>query len=283
MPKIIFFGSPRFSAVILDNLIKNNYKPVLVVTSPDKRNSRSGQKSPTPVKELAKHHNIPTKTYGSLRDRQDVIDELKSYDPDLIIVAAYGKIIPQNILSIPKIYPLNIHGSVLPLLRGASPVQTAILNGLTETGVTLMVMNEKMDEGDILKIKKVPIKPTDTSEDLFIKMSQIASDLLINSMKDILANRLTPQKQNHSKATYTKLIKKEDGFFNIASPPKNLGNMIKAYHPWPGVTTEVDGKIIKFLPDKYLQLPSKKPISLNDFRNGYPKLAQKLEKILENI
>jgi len=221
------------------------------------------------------------KTYGSLRGRDDVEEEIKKYQPDLIIVAAYGKIIPQNILDIPKIYPVNVHGSILPKLRGASPIQYAILEGLSETGITLMVMNDKMDEGDILKIKKIPIEHNDTSIDLFQKMADVSANFLINSLPEILNNKIKPQRQNHTQSTYTKLLSKQDGQFDFENPPSNLGNMIRAYFPWPGVFTEIDNQTIKFLPNNMIQLPNRKAISIKDFKNTYKDLSGKLTKTLE--
>lgn len=276
MTKIVYFGTPEFSSIILQKLITNNYKPVLVITAPDRPVGRQGSTSPTPVKKTAKEHNIPVKTYGSLRNREDVETEIKSYQPDLILVAAYGKIIPQNILDIPKLYPLNIHGSILPKLRGASPVQYAILEGLTETGITLMVMNDKMDEGDILKIKKITIEKQETSPSLFAKMATDAADFLIETLPEIISGTLKPQPQDHTKATYTKLINKADGEFNYLKPPKNLSNMIRAYYPWPGVFTNVDSQIIKFLPENKIQLPNRKAINISDFKNTYKELSEKL-------
>ena len=281
MTKIVFFGTPKFSAIILNKLIENNYKPSLVITAPDKPVGRESKSAPSPVKIVAKKNNIPVKTYGSLRGRDDVEEEIKKYQPDLIIVAAYGKIIPQNILDIPKIYPINVHGSILPKLRGASPVQYAILEGLSETGITLMVMNDKMDEGDILKIKKIPIEPSDTSTDLFQKMADVSASFLIESLPEILNNKIKPQPQNHTQSTYTKLLSKQDGQFDFENPPSNLGNMIRAYFPWPGVFTEIDNQTIKFLPNNMIQLPNRKAITVKDFKNTYKDLSGKLTKTLE--
>lgn len=281
MTRIVFFGTPEFSSTILQKLIDNNYKPVLVITAPDRPIGRHGSTSPTPVKKTAKKNDIPVKTYGSLRNREDVEKEIKSYQPDLIIVAAYGKIIPQNILDIPKLYPLNIHGSILPKLRGASPVQYAILEGLAETGITLMIMNDKMDEGDILKVKKIPITKDETSPSLFAKMSEIAANFLIQTLPEITKGDLKPQPQDHTQATYTKLLNKTDGEFSYLNPPKNLSNMIRAYYPWPGVFTQIEGQTIKFLPENKIQLPNRKAISINDFKNTYRELSEKLSTTLK--
>ena len=281
MTKIVFFGTPQFSNIILQKLIDNDFKPSLVITAPDRPVGRHGSTTPTPVKITAKTNNIPVKTFGSLRNREDVEDEIKKYDPDLIIVAAYGKIIPQNILDIPKILPLNVHGSILPELRGASPVQSAILQGLLETGVTLMVMNDKMDEGDILKIKKLPIDDLETSESLFSKMAPFAAEFLIETLPEIISGKIKPISQDHKLATYTKLLSKEDGRFDYLKPPANLKNMIRAYFPWPGVFTQIDEQVIKFLPDNKIQLPNRSAITLMDFKNTYRELSEKLTKTLE--
>lgn len=281
MTNIVFFGTPNFSATILSHLIKSGFKPSLVITAPDRPVGRHGKSTPTPVKSLAKSHDIPVKTYGSLRNRQDVEDEIKKHNPDLIIVAAYGKIIPQNILNIPKILPLNIHGSILPKLRGASPVQSAIAQNLSETGITLMVMNDKMDEGDILKIQKISIDPNDTAVNLFEKMAHTAANFLVESLPQIINGSIKPIKQDHSQATYTNLLDKKDGQFDAKNPPKNLKNLIRAYYPWPGVSARIDDQIIKFLPHQMIQLPNRKAISVKDFKNSYPELSEKLSKTLE--
>jgi methionyl-tRNA formyltransferase len=332
--KIVFFGTPQFAALVLQKLIEEKLSPKLVITAPDKPVGRKQILTPSPVKILVQKNKIPTATLSKIRDNREILDKIRKLDPDLIVVAAYGKILPKELLDIPKYGSLNVHASILPKYRGASPIQTAILAGETETGVTIILMDEKMDEGNIIALKKAAIEPKDTYQSLSEKLAQIGADLLAETIYLYLswceagakrakpkgrtglsghwitsgesASNKTPNiknkslrlnkqfflpslPQNHSKATYTKIIKKEDGQIDPNNPPKaeKLDRMIHALYPWPGVWTRYqisDGRyqLIKFLPnDPFLIQPEgKRPMTIKEFLNGHPEAKFWLEKIV---
>lgn len=253
--KIVFFGSQEFIIPVLKNL-EEHFEVVAVVTTKD---------SPT------------SKYFKGLKLTPDKLDEeiviqLQRLEPDLFVVSSYGKIIPQSILDLPKYGNLNVHPSLLPKYRGASPLQGVILNGEEKTGVTIMLMDEKMDHGPILKSREFILLQQDTFETLGNKLFQEGAALLIDTINQFIEGKLTPKPQDHSKATFTKLIKKEDGYFDINTPPSPeiLDRMIRAYYPWPTTWTTWKDKIVKFLPGGLIQMEGKKPIPFKDFLNGYP-------------
>lgn len=245
--KVVFFGTPLFSAVILKALAESPYKPMLVVTAPDQPVGRSALLTPPPVKILAEKHGIeilqPKKLDASFTLHPPAGGP--SLKPDLIIVAAYGKILPKTILDTPRRGSLNVHPSLLPQLRGPSPIQGAILQGLPETGVTIMLMDEEMDHGSVLTKKEFQIlnfkfknglgKPA--YEELHEKLAQIGAKLLLETIPLWLAGNLAPQEQNHKNATYTHIIKKEDGHIDWNRPAEIIEREIRAYDPWPGTYT----------------------------------------------
>jgi methionyl-tRNA formyltransferase len=271
--KIVYFGSPDFSATILQNLIgqgtAGDYQVQLVVTQPDKPGHRN-QLTSSAVKKIAEKFEIPHISPVSLKKDPSLITQIKKLKPDVLVVASYGKILPPELLQIPRKGAINVHGSMLPKYRGASPIQTAIAEGETETGVTIMLMNEKMDEGEILASAKIKIKDTDTFETLSSRMAPLAADLLNQVLHVwVWSKRIKPVPQKQDEATYTKILKKEDVFFDLTKPPKNLANLVRAYHPWPGVWTRYEGKILKLLPGGKVQLEGKSPVTLKQFQSGH--------------
>jgi len=201
-PKIIFFGTPDFSVKILEIMAKNDFLPALIITAPDKPKGRKLKLSPSPTKEWAKKNKVPIKHN---------YDNLKPTNADLFVVASYGKILPKNILEIPCHGTLNVHPSILPKLRGPSPIQTAILNGEKKTGVTIMLMDEKMDTGPILAQRELeyPINNIQYSI-LENELAELGGKLLIETIPEWLNGKIQPTPQNNNEATHTKLIKKED-------------------------------------------------------------------------
>ncbi|MCX6764750.1 MAG: methionyl-tRNA formyltransferase [Candidatus Nealsonbacteria bacterium] len=243
--KIIFIGTPNFGAIVLEKLLKNKMEPVLVVTKPDKPIGRKKVITPPPVKILAKKYKIPFLQPDKIENIQR---ELEKINPDLILVAAYGKIIPKKILQIPKHGCLNVHPSLLPKHRGASPLQFTVLNGDKETGVTLILMTEKMDEGPILDQLKIKIENQKIfPEELEKKLAELGADLAVKIIPKWIKNKIKPQKQNEKEATYTKIIKKEDGKIDWSKPAEYLEKQIRAFHPWPGSFCKIDDKIMKVL------------------------------------
>lgn len=279
--KIVYFGTPEFSAYILEKLIEfcdgvieglpKLYHIQAVITRADKPVGRKQLMNQSPAAIVAHKYQIPILKPKKL-DEDFINSHLSLLTCDLFIVASYGKIIPQNLLDIPKLGSLNVHPSLLPKYRGASPIQAAILNGEKKTGITIMLMDAEMDHGPILSTKEISLSEQETYQTLSTKMSQAGSDLLLETIVRFLEGKITPQSQNHTKATFTKLIKKEDGYFDISNPPtpEILDRMIRAYYPWPGVWTKWNNKIIKFYPGNLIQMEGKKIMSKKDFLNGYP-------------
>lgn len=280
--KIVFFGSSSFSATILKSLIGQivvgEYDVQLVITSPEKRSGRGQKIQISPVAILAEEFNIDNtdperiakKEKGQFKlVNKPLLAKLKSLKPDLIVLASYGKILPKEFLAVTKNPPINVHPSLLPKHRGPAPIQTAILKGDKNTGVTIMAMNEKMDEGDIFLKARTEIKPNDTSESLSNRLADLATLLLHQVIHYVITGKIKTKPQDHTKATYTKFIDKKDGQINWQKPPKNLERMVRAYFPWPGVWTDYKGKNLKLLPNKKVQLEGKNPISLKDFQAGH--------------
>lgn len=255
--KIIFFGTPNFGAIVLEKLLKNKIEPVLVVTKPDKPVGRKKIITPPPVKILAKKYGLPFLQPDKIENTQK---ELEKINPDLILVAAYGKIIPKKILDIPKYGCLNVHPSLLPKHRGASPLQFTVLNGDKETGVTLILMTEKMDEGPILDQLKIKIENQKIfPQDLEKKLAELGGDLLVKIIPKWIKNEIKPKKQNEKEATYTKIIKKEDGKVDWSKSAENLEKQIRAFHPWPGSFCKADDKIMKILKASALKQTKESP------------------------
>jgi len=273
--RIVFFGTPEISLPTLYSLIGKQfvgeYEISYVVTSPDKPTGRGKSLSPTPVRRLAEKFSIPVLTPEKIKNNTEFLNQLKKAGPDFLVLISYGKILPKEILDIPKKAPLNIHFSLLPKYRGPSPIQAAILNGDKRTGVTIFKMNERIDEGEIFVKARVKIKPDDTTRSLSNDLSLLGADLVNYTAHTLTTNKLKPKKQIHKNATYSKLISKEDGFINLKRPPAavKLDRMIRAYYPWPGVWTKYHDKILKLLPEKKVQLEGKQPVNLEDFKKGH--------------
>lgn len=234
--KIIFFGSPDFAAVVLDSLIKNQFNIVSVFTQPDKKIGREQKTAFSSVKNLAIRNKIRVSQPESLKDN-GAAGEIKKINPDLIVVAAYGKILPKKILEIPRFGSVNVHASLLPKYRGASPVQSAILADEKETGITLMLMNEKMDEGDILAQEKIEIGENDTAENLLEKLGKSGAEMIVKFIPEWTSKKINPRPQDGKEATYCGMIKREDGKVNWNEPAEKIYRQYRAYQPWPGIYT----------------------------------------------
>lgn len=244
-PKIIFFGTPRFSEIILDSLINNHFDIIGIFTKPDQKVSRQQEWQKTPVKILAEKNGIPV--FEPVKLDIAAIEQIKKLSPDIIVVAAYGKIIPQEILDIPKFGSLNVHPSLLPEFRGSSPIQNVLLAGKKETGTTIMLMDAGVDTGDILNQKKIPINESEKLPELSEKLARLSAKLLLETIPSWIAGKINPQKQNNDKATSCRLIKKEDGQINWREDAKSIYNRFRAFYPWPGISTNWNGKKIKLI------------------------------------
>ncbi len=264
--KLVYFGTPDFVIPVIQNLDKR-FDLVAIVTAPDKTIGRQQVLAPSPVKLAFPDKKVLTPD----KLNQDFIKTLQELEPDLFVVGAYGKIIPQAVLDIPKYGSINIHPSALPKYRGATPLQNTILNGEENSAVSIILMDKEMDHGPIITTIPFSLSQKDTLRTLSTKVWLLISKKLPQILMDFVAGKLTPTSQNHQLATYTKILTKEDGYFDINNPPsQDLDKMIRAYFPWPTVWTKWNGKIVKFLPDNLIQMEGKKPVKFKDFLNGYP-------------
>jgi len=233
-------GSPDFAVPSLEALLKVA-NVVAVVTQPDKPSGRGREISMPPVKKLAIEKGLKIFQPEKIR-KEENYNFIKEINPDLIIVAAYGKILPESLLKIPKFGAINVHASLLPKYRGASPISEAIIQGEKETGVTIMLMDEGMDTGDILSQEKIPIVLDDTTTKLSKKLSILGASLLIKTLDNYLAQKISPVPQDDSLATYSKILSKEDGKINWKSSAFDLERKIRAFDPWPGAWTIFNDK-----------------------------------------
>jgi methionyl-tRNA formyltransferase len=238
-------GTPDFAVPVLKALI-GQYEVVGVVTQPDRRVGRGRKVEASPVKVVALAHNLPVLQPPRLR-QPDVVAELETLAPEVIVVAAYGQILPPAVLAIPPKGCLNVHASLLPRYRGAAPVAAAILAGEEETGVTIMLMDEGMDTGPILSQATCPISPQDTRESLSAKLARLGADLLMDTLPRWLAGEIEPRPQDHSQATYSRIIAKEDGLIDWSQSAVEIWRRCRAYYPWPSTYTYWRSKLLKVL------------------------------------
>lgn len=234
--KIIFMGTPHFAEVVLEAVITAGYAIAAVFTQPDKKIGRKQESRKTPVKILAEKRNITIFEPENLSNRK-IVDAVAKLHPDLIIVAAYGKILPKAILEIPKYGSINVHASLLPKFRGASPVQGAILAGEKETGVTLMLMSEKLDAGEIIAQKKIKISREDNVQTLTNKLAKAGGELLIKTLPDWIRGRIKTVPQNKKGVSYCRTIKKENGRIDWRESAEVIYRKWRAYVHWPGIFT----------------------------------------------
>lgn len=239
--KIIYMGTPDFSAAVLEGLLKE-YKIRAVVTQPDRPSGRGDIVHYSPVKKLAMESAILTLQPEKIKD---AVDEILALEPDLIITCAYGQILPKEILDYPKLGCINVHASLLPKLRGGAPIHRAIINGYKETGVTIMYMDERMDEGDIISSESLLIDDNDTAETLHDKLMIMGRDLLLKTLPSILDGTNNRTKQDDSLATYGFVIKREDEKLDFSKTQKEVYNKVRGLNSWPGAYCQFDGKIIK--------------------------------------
>lgn len=245
MKKIVFMGTPDFSVPSLQALIETQ-EVVGVVTQPDRPAGRGRQLRPSPVKVAALAANIPVYQPKSLR-KKAAAEPLREWNPDVIIVAAFGQILRPHVLDLPPHGCLNIHASLLPRWRGASPIQHAIMAGDAETGVCLMQMDVGLDTGDVYTCRTTPISADDTAETLHDRLADMGAALMRDSLDDILAGKLSAQPQDDDRFTYAPMISKENGRLDWNKSADELDRLIRAMTPWPGAFTTWDGKALKIL------------------------------------
>jgi methionyl-tRNA formyltransferase len=238
--RLVFMGTPDFAVVSLEALLRSEDPVVGVVTQPDRPKGRGNILTPSPVKLLAQQSQIPLLQPLKMKD-PEFLQTLVGWKPDLIAVVAFGRILPPAILSLPSLGCINVHGSLLPKYRGAGPIQWAIINGETETGITTMQMDEGMDTGAMLLQEAIPITSDDTAGSLSERLAQLGGRLLVETIARLKAGTLVPQPQNASLATLAPLLKKEDGVIDWALPATALANRVRGLSPWPGAYTATTG------------------------------------------
>ncbi len=276
--KIIFMGTPEFAVPSLRALVESGDEAVAVVTQPDKPKGRGLEVAPPPTKVLAERHGIPVLQPAKIKT-EEFFNELKKFNPDLICVAAYGKILPKNILDLPHYGCINVHASLLPKYRGAAPINWAIIRGEKVTGITTMKMDEGMDTGDMLLKKEVPIYDEDTGETLSERLSEIGARLLIETIRLLKEGKLSPIPQVHSQATYAPMLKKEDGKIDWKKSAEEIRNLIRGAIPWPGAYTNLEGKLLKIYKARLVEDCG----SLNDLPlDHYPRSQGKPGEVIKS-
>ena len=239
--KIVFMGTPDFSLQPLKSLVEAGHDVSLVLTREDKKRNR-GELSPTPVKELAQELNIPVLTPSKMKD-EALIERLKSENADFFVVVAYGKILPKEILDIPKFGCINIHASLLPEYRGAAPIQWSIIDGKKKTGITTMLMDEGLDTGDILKQYELLIADDETGGTLFDKLAILGGEAIVDTIANF--ESITPTPQGNATTEYAKMISKQMGEIDFNKSATEIERLIRGMNPWPSAYTKYEGKVLK--------------------------------------
>ncbi|EST13108.1 methionyl-tRNA formyltransferase [Sporolactobacillus laevolacticus] len=243
--KIAFMGTPDFAVPVLQNLLNDpSYEVVCVVTQPDRPKGRKHKMTPPPVKSLAEKYNIPVLQPEKVR-KPEAVQEILDFEADLLVTAAYGQILPESLLKGPALGCVNVHASLLPDYRGAAPIQQAIIDGKSESGVTIMYMVKKLDAGDILTQVRVPIDEQDTFGSLHDKLSAAGSKLLMETLPQLAAGSLTPVVQNEAEATFAPSIQHQDEEIQWVNQASDVRNLIRGLNPFPGAFTYLTGDVFK--------------------------------------
>lgn len=226
-------GTPEFAVTVLEGLLNTKHEVGLVATQPDKAKNRGKKIQYTPVKEKALEHNIKVLQPEKVRGNEEFLEELKDYRPDIIVVAAYGQILPKEVLELPKYGCVNVHASLLPRLRGAAPIQRAIIEGDEETGVTIMQMSEGLDTGDMLAKESIKIGTMNYSM-LHDALAEIGARLMVHTLDLIEEGKISPEPQDDSKSSYAKMVFKQEGKIDFTRQPEAVERLIRGFDPWPG-------------------------------------------------
>lgn len=242
--RTVFMGTPEFALATLQGLIDAGVNLVGVYTQPDRPKGRGKQLAAPPVKTLARVHRLPV--FQPLKLRQpEVVEELRALSPDLIVVVAYGQILPKSVLDIPRFGCINVHASLLPRHRGASPINKAILDGDAQTGITTMLMDVGLDTGDMLVKRAIPIGPDETAGELHDRLAVLGRETMEDTLRLLCAGQLAPQKQDDSLSTYAPMLKKEDGLIDWQRSAQELHNQVRGLDPWPGAYTLLAGEVLR--------------------------------------
>lgn len=243
--KIIYMGTPEFAVPPLRILCEKGYQVELVVTQPDKARDRGKKVQFPPVKEEALKYQLPVIQPEKVKDNPEFISEIKALEPDLIVVAAYGKILPKELLEIPKYGCVNIHASLLPKYRGAAPIQRSIIDGEEKTGITLMYMEEGLDTGDMIASKSTAIDRK-TAAQLHEELADLGAELLAETLPEFESRKIVRVRQDDGKASYAPMIFKKDGHIDFTKSPKEIERLIRGLCPWPGAYALYKGEQMKF-------------------------------------
>lgn len=237
-------GTPDFAVPTLRTLIESEHEVVAVITQPDKPKGRGKEMQPTPVKAAALEAGLPVYQPPRVRD-EEFVAQLAAWQPDAIIVAAFGQILPKAILDMPKYGCINVHASLLPKYRGAAPIQWAVINGETESGVTAMLMNEGLDTGDMLKKAVVPLDEKETGDSLHDKLCVLGGELILSVLKELEAGTAVRIPQRDEESCYARMLKKELGRIDFSMPAEQIERLIRGLNSWPSAYTHVNGKTLK--------------------------------------
>lgn len=242
--RVVFMGTPDFAVGTLEAIVKAGHEVAAVVTQPDKPKGRGGAMAVSAVKECALRHGLTVLQPVRARD-EEFIEELRTYNPDVIVVVAFGQILPAEIIHMPEYGCINVHASLLPMYRGASPIQWAVLDGCEYSGVTTMQMDEGLDTGDILETAKVKLDEKETGGSLFDRLSIVGAELLTETLEKAEKGQLIPVKQDEAGATYVKMLNKSFGHMDFSKSAEVLERMVRGLNPWPSAYTHIDGKLLK--------------------------------------
>lgn len=242
--RVVFMGTPEFAIPTFEGLIESGVKLVGVFTQPDRPKGRGRKLEASPVKQLALEHNLPVFQPQRLRDK-DAVKQVRALHPELIVVVAYGQILPQDVLDIPKHGCINVHASLLPRHRGAAPINKAIMEGDPITGVTTMQMDAGLDTGDMLVKKSLSIFPNENAGELHDRLAQLGREGMEETLARLCAGTLTPEKQDDSVSSYAPMLKKADGLIDWSLSAISIHNQIRGLYPWPGTFTYLDGEVLK--------------------------------------
>jgi methionyl-tRNA formyltransferase len=257
--RVIFLGTPEFAVPTLERIIAAGHTVSLVVTQPDRPKGRKQELIPSPVKAAALRHRIPVYQPERIR-HSETLARLGELSPEAMVVVGYGQIIPQSIIDLAPLGVINVHASLLPELRGAAPIQWSIARGFKRTGVTTMRIDAGLDTGDILLQWETPIGPDETAVDLSTRLAAAGADLLVRTLADLCAGTIQPRAQEHSRATYAPILKKEDGRIDWSNPAQQIHDLIRGFQPWPGAHTSFRGQSLhlwrsRLVSEKYCDLP----------------------------
>ncbi|MCQ2521545.1 MAG: methionyl-tRNA formyltransferase [Lachnospiraceae bacterium] len=242
--KIVFMGTPDFAVGALDAIVQAGHEVTLVVTQPDRQKGRGKEVAMSPVKETALKYNLPV--FQPVRIKApEAVAELRKVEADAFVVAAFGQILSKEILEMPPLGCINIHGSLLPKYRGSAPIQRAVIEGEKETGITIMQMDEGIDTGDILMKRAIPIEDTDTGESMFEKLAALGSEMIVEALPLIAEGKLTAQKQDDSQSSYAKMLTKDMGDLDFGKSARELDCLIRGLNSWPSAYTRLGGKTLK--------------------------------------